>query len=94
MSAAKNPKVSMIFMTQLNGRRTGQTVGEVGRLTESGETSVRSAPVNKEMAKKAYSPFLNEAKLERLLFISHKPSCRAMADHVLCFTHGKNPSWG
>lgn len=30
---------------------------------------------------------------ETIPFISHKPECRSMADHVLMFEHGKNPYW-
>jgi hypothetical protein len=26
-------------------------------------------------------------------FISHKPECRSMADHILMFEAGKNPAW-
>ncbi|MFZ4441070.1 MAG: hypothetical protein ACOYOS_21880, partial [Syntrophales bacterium] len=51
-------------------------------------------PENAEKFTALYRPFMKEANLEQLLFISHKPSCRAMADHVLTFAHGVNPSWG
>jgi exonuclease SbcC len=49
---------------------------------------------NAEKYTALYRPFTAEADLNRFIFISHRESCRAMADHVLCFTHGKNPSWG
>jgi ABC-type siderophore export system fused ATPase/permease subunit len=28
-----------------------------------------------------------------IFFISHKPECRNMADHILRFEHGKGPEW-
>jgi DNA repair exonuclease SbcCD ATPase subunit len=40
-----------------------------------------------------YRPFMAEGKLDQLIFISHKPECRSMADHVLMFEAGKQPYW-
>jgi len=51
-------------------------------------------PENAEKFTALYRPFMEMAGLEQVIYISHKPSCRAMADHVLMFTHGKNPGWG
>ncbi|MDP2643697.1 MAG: hypothetical protein Q8P24_02040 [Desulfobacterales bacterium] len=48
---------------------------------------------NAEKFTALYRPFMTEAKLGQLFFISHKASCRAAADNTLNFEHGKNPSW-
>ena len=40
-----------------------------------------------------YRPFMAEGNLDQLIFISHKEQCRSMADHVLMFEAGKNPTW-
>jgi DNA repair exonuclease SbcCD ATPase subunit len=40
-----------------------------------------------------YPAFTKIAKLKELYFISHQPPARALADHVLQFTPGKNPEW-
>lgn len=40
-----------------------------------------------------YRPFMADAGLDRFIFISHRESCRAAADHILQFEHGKNPRW-
>lgn len=41
-----------------------------------------------------YRAFMTAGGFQDFLFISHKPSCRAMADNVLHFEHGKQPYWG
>jgi len=48
---------------------------------------------NAEKFTALYRPFMAEAGLSQLCYISHKESCRAMADHILEFSHGKNPQW-
>ncbi|MBN2251139.1 MAG: SMC family ATPase, partial [Candidatus Altiarchaeota archaeon] len=40
-----------------------------------------------------YQAFRKEGEFLMLLFISHKPDCRAMADHILTFEYGTNPTW-
>jgi DNA repair exonuclease SbcCD ATPase subunit len=40
-----------------------------------------------------YRPFMAEGHLNQLIYISHKPECRSMADHILMFEAGKNPAW-
>lgn len=40
-----------------------------------------------------YLPFMLDGRLDDLVFISHKAACRAMADNILVFEHGKNPEW-
>jgi len=48
---------------------------------------------NAEKFTALYRPFMQQAELSQLIYISHKESCRAMADHILTFQHGVNPSW-
>ena len=53
-------------------------------------------PLDQDNAEKytaLYRPFMESASLSQIIFISHKASCRAMADHILEFSHGKNPQW-
>lgn len=53
-------------------------------------------PLDQDNAEKytaLYRPFMESANLQQIIFISHKESCRAMADHILSFSHGKNPQW-
>ena len=40
-----------------------------------------------------YQAFMKVGGFKAILFISHKPSCRNMADHILLFETGKTPSW-
>jgi DNA repair protein SbcC/Rad50 len=40
-----------------------------------------------------YKSFMDIGHFETIPFISHKPECRSMADHVLMFEAGKNPYW-
>lgn len=40
-----------------------------------------------------YRSFMQVGGFENFMFVSHKPSCRALADHVLCFEPGKDPFW-
>lgn len=40
-----------------------------------------------------YRAFMEIGKFATIPFISHKPECRSMADHVLMFEAGKNPYW-
>ena len=40
-----------------------------------------------------YRSFMQVGAFENFLFISHRPECRNMADHVLTFENGKNPEW-
>jgi DNA repair exonuclease SbcCD ATPase subunit len=40
-----------------------------------------------------YRAFMEIGQFETIPFISHKPECRSMADHVLMFEKGKNPYW-
>ncbi|MFA5323753.1 MAG: SMC family ATPase [Smithella sp.] len=40
-----------------------------------------------------YKSFMDIGHFSTIPFISHKPECRSMADHVLMFEPGKNPSW-
>jgi exonuclease SbcC len=40
-----------------------------------------------------YKAFMKVGGFKLLPFISHKPSCRSMADHILSFEPGKNPEW-
>jgi ABC-type multidrug transport system ATPase subunit len=40
-----------------------------------------------------YQAFMKVGGFKAILFISHKPSCRNMADHILLFENGKTPSW-
>jgi ABC-type lipoprotein export system ATPase subunit len=40
-----------------------------------------------------YRSFMTVGGFSDFLFISHKPSCRSMADHILTFEPGKNPEW-
>ena len=40
-----------------------------------------------------YRSFMDVGRFESFLFISHRPECRSMADHVLNFEKGKNPYW-
>jgi exonuclease SbcC len=41
-----------------------------------------------------YRAFMNAGNFENLFFISHKPSCVALADNKLIFDKGKSPYWG
>jgi|GEM_PF-1007789 exonuclease SbcC len=41
-----------------------------------------------------YQAFMKTGGFSMLPFISHKPSCRSMADNILIFKHGQNPAWG
>lgn len=40
-----------------------------------------------------YKSFMDIGHFTTIPFISHKPECRSMADHVLMFEAGKNPTW-
>lgn len=40
-----------------------------------------------------YKSFMGIGHFDTIPFISHKPECRSMADHVLMFEAGKNPVW-
>lgn len=40
-----------------------------------------------------YRSFMEVGGFDSFLFISHRPECRHMADHVLNFEKGKNPYW-
>ena len=40
-----------------------------------------------------YKSFMQIGNFSTIPFISHKPECRSMADHVLMFEPGKNPYW-
>jgi DNA repair exonuclease SbcCD ATPase subunit len=40
-----------------------------------------------------YKSFMDIGKFTTIPYISHKPECRSMADHVLMFEAGKNPYW-
>jgi exonuclease SbcC len=40
-----------------------------------------------------YRSFMDVGRFDSFLFISHRPECRHMADHVLNFEKGKNPYW-
>ena len=40
-----------------------------------------------------YKSFMQIGHFSTIPFISHKPECRSMADHVLMFEPGKNPYW-
>ena len=40
-----------------------------------------------------YKSFMEIGKFTAVAFISHKPECRSLADHVLMFEPGKNPVW-
>lgn len=40
-----------------------------------------------------YKSFMDIGHFSTIPFISHKPECRNMADHVLMFEAGKNPYW-
>lgn len=41
-----------------------------------------------------YQAFMKIGGFKAGYFISHKPSCRALADNILKFEPGKNPVWG
>lgn len=41
-----------------------------------------------------YRAFMAVGGFKAAVFISHKPNCRAMADHILHFESGKQPYWG
>jgi len=41
-----------------------------------------------------YQAFMKIGGFKAGYFISHKPSCRALADNILKFESGKNPVWG
>jgi len=41
-----------------------------------------------------YQAFMKIGGFKAGYFISHKPSCRALADNILRFEPGKNPVWG
>lgn len=43
---------------------------------------------------KMYRSFMAIGGFQNFYFISHKPECRALADHLLVFEHGKSPYWG
>ena len=40
-----------------------------------------------------YKSFMQIGNFSTIPFISHKPECRSMADHILMFEPGKNPYW-
>ncbi len=40
-----------------------------------------------------YRAFMKTGGFNSLMFVSHKPSCRSLADNILVFQHGKNPYW-
>lgn len=40
-----------------------------------------------------YKSFMEIGHFDAIPFISHKPECRSMADHVLMFEAGKQPYW-
>ncbi len=40
-----------------------------------------------------YDPFMKIGQFQDLFFITHKQECKAIAQNVLRFEHGKNPAW-
>jgi DNA repair exonuclease SbcCD ATPase subunit len=40
-----------------------------------------------------YKAFMKVGGFSVIPFISHKPSCRSLADHILSFEPGRNPEW-
>ena len=50
-------------------------------------------PDNAQNFVSMYKSFMDVGHFDAIPFISHKPECRNMADHVLMFEAGKNPYW-
>ena len=50
-------------------------------------------PENAQNYVSMYRSFMDVGRFDSFIFISHRPECRSMADHVLMFEKGKNPYW-
>ena len=87
---AWNVQALWLAMSLLNQEKSGRKFDYFCSDESDGALDVENA----EKYTALYRPFMAEGKLDRLIYVSHKPSCRAMADHVLMFEHGKNPEWG
>ena len=87
---AWNVQALWLAMSLLNQEKSGRKYDYFCSDESDGALDVENA----EKYTALYRPFMAEAGLSQLIYISHKPSCRAMADHTLTFEHGKNPSWG
>ena len=87
---AWNVQALWLAMSLLNQEKSGRKYDYFCSDESDGALDVENA----EKYTALYRPFMAEAGLSQLIYISHKPSCRAMADHVLTFEHGKNPIWG
>lgn len=86
---AWNVQALWLAMSLLNQEKSGRKYDYFCSDESDGALDVENA----EKYTALYRPFMAEAGLSQLIYISHKPSCRAMADHVLQFEHGKNPGW-
>ncbi len=87
---AWNVQALWLAMSLLNQEKSGRKYDYFCSDESDGALDTENA----EKYTALYRPFMEQAELSQLLFISHKDSCRAMADHVLTFEHGKNPAWG
>ena len=67
-----------------------------GRVYESAFADEMDGPLDPDNSinfVKMYQAFMQIGKFKTLYFISHKPSCRNLADHILKFEAGENPTW-
>lgn len=86
---AWNVQALWLAMSLLNQEKSGRKYDYFCSDESDGALDTENA----EKYTALYRPFCAEAGLSQLIYISHKESCRAMADHVLTFEHGKNPGW-
>ena len=67
-----------------------------GRVFETGFFDEMDGPLDPDNSLNfigMYQAFMKVGGFKSLLFISHKPSCRNMADNVLAFEMGESPVW-
>jgi DNA repair exonuclease SbcCD ATPase subunit len=86
---AWNVQALWLAMSLLNQERSGRKYDYFCSDESDGALDVENAVKYTAL----YRPFMEEGRLDRLVFISHKEQCRSIADHVLMFEAGKNPYW-
>jgi len=67
-----------------------------GRVYESAFADEMDGPLDPDNSVnfvKMYQAFMQIGKFKTLYFISHKPSCRSLAENILTFEPGENPKW-
>lgn len=83
-------KALRLSMTLLSAEKSGRSFETFFSDEEDGALDVDNARNFIAL----YQAFMEKGGFGNGIYISHKPECRAFADHVLKFEAGKNPAWG